>query len=135
MERFVGLPAKTLTRAKTLSYASYAGYDFRFLNSLYPLLNLDDTPVVRYGKDPSLALTAKGISKTYTKTDMCGPPASFTSFFRNPGYIHDVLLTNLTSSSDYFYSYGSFKVRCWLQVLFNGFKCNKLRTVNSSIFK
>ena len=71
---------------------------------------------MRYGKDPSLPLTAKGISKTYTKTDMCGPPASFTSFFRNPGYIHDVLLTNLTASSDYFYSYGSFKVRCWLQV-------------------
>ena len=73
-------------------------------------LNLDDIPVVSYGKDPSLRLTAKGTSKTYTKTDMCGPPASLNGF-SNPGYIHDVLLTNLTPSSDYFYSYGSSKVR------------------------
>ena len=63
-----------------------------------------------YGKDPSLRLTAKGTSKTYTKTDMCGPPASLNGF-SNPGYIHDVLMTNLTPSSDYFYSYGSSKVR------------------------
>lgn len=72
---------------------------------------LDDPPVVHYGKDSSLRFTATGTSKTYQKTDMCGPPASLNGF-SSPGYIHDVLLTGLTPSTQYFYSYGSSKVCC-----------------------
>ena len=70
---------------------------------------LDDTSVVHYGTDSSVRMTAKGTSKTYNQSDMCGPPASLRGFI-SPGYIHDVLLTNLTPASQYFYSYGSFKV-------------------------
>ena len=73
----------------------------------------DETPVVYYGKDPSLLkFRATGTSKTYQRSDMCGPPASLWICFRNPGYIHDVLLTGLTPSIQYFYSYGSSEV-CW----------------------
>ncbi|XP_058961900.2 uncharacterized protein [Pocillopora verrucosa] len=71
----------------------------------------DETPVVYYGKDPSLLkFRATGTSKTYQRSDMCGPPASLWICFRNPGYIHDVLLTGLTPSIQYFYSYGSSEI-------------------------
>ncbi|XP_068710159.1 uncharacterized protein [Montipora foliosa] len=69
----------------------------------------DDGPVVHYGKDASMGFKANGTSKTYNKNDMCGPPAS-TDGFSDPGYIHDVLLTGLSPSSQYFYSYGSSKM-------------------------
>ena len=56
-----------------------------------------------------MGFKAEGSSKTYKKSHMCGPPAS-TNGFTDPGYIHDVLLTDLSPSSQYFYSYGSSKV-------------------------
>ena len=70
---------------------------------------VDDPPIVHYGTDSLLRLTARGTTTTYKNTDMCGTPASSQGFF-SPGYIHDVLLTDLSPSSQYFYSYGSSKV-------------------------
>ncbi|XP_015775723.1 PREDICTED: probable inactive purple acid phosphatase 2 [Acropora digitifera] len=69
----------------------------------------DDIPVVHYGKTSLMFFKAEGSSKTYKKSHMCGPPAS-TNGFTDPGYIHDVLLTDLSPSSQYFYSYGSSKM-------------------------
>ena len=65
-------------------------------------------PVVHYGlnKD-NLTHSAGGISKKYTIFDMCGPPANDSDFFLDPGFLHDVLLTDLTPKKTYYYKYGS----------------------------
>jgi len=41
---------------------------------------------------------------------MCAEPANDVNAFVDPGYIHDVLLTNLKPGTRYYYSYGSGKV-------------------------
>jgi len=41
---------------------------------------------------------------------MCAEPANDINAFVDPGYIHDVLLTNLLPGNRYYYSYGSVKV-------------------------
>ena len=65
------------------------------------------TPVVLYGHSPTdLKYTATGSWRSYTNKDMCGPPANLTTFFLHPGYLHDVLLTNLESNTRYFYRCG-----------------------------
>ena len=70
----------------------------------------EDTPIVHYGTDPSVMSVVKGnISKTYTADDMCAAPANSAQFV-DPGFIHDVLLTNLEPGTRYYYSYGSEKV-------------------------
>ena len=82
-----------------------------FCSTLYSrfVFLLADPPIVHYGTDSSLRFTAEGTSTTYKNTDMCGPPASSQGFF-SPGFIHDVLLTGLSASTQYLYSYGSSKV-------------------------
>ena len=66
------------------------------------------TPVVYYGLSRNeLNLSATGISKTYTISDLCGPPANTSIFFINPGFLHDVLLTNLEPKITYYYMFGS----------------------------
>ena len=66
------------------------------------------TPVVYYGLSrDNLTLSATGTSKTYTISDLCGPPANDSSFFVDPGSLHDVLLTNLKPKTMYYYKYGS----------------------------
>lgn len=93
-------------------HLSFKSHHLRLRNTEMVFFS-DETPVVYYGKDPSLLkFRATGTSKTYQRSDMCGPPASLWICFRNPGYIHDVLLTGLTPSIQYFYSYGSSEV-CW----------------------
>ena len=82
---------------------------------------------MHYGKKSSMDFKAKGSSKTYKKSDMCGPPAS-TNGFTDPGYIHDVLLTDLSPSSQYFYSYGSSKVSGYLV------KLNKRSSLQTSLY-
>ncbi|GAM17445.1 hypothetical protein SAMD00019534_006200, partial [Acytostelium subglobosum LB1] len=68
----------------------------------------DDTPYVYYGDSPNtLSLVASGTSKTYNITHMCDSPANDPRFFRNPGFIHDVVMTGLKESSQYYYSFGS----------------------------
>ena len=70
-----------------------------------------ETSTVQYWTDPSAKSVAEGkISKTYTAADMCSEPATDVHAFIDPGYIHDVLLTNLTPGTKYYYSYGSMKV-------------------------
>ncbi|CAI8039862.1 Probable inactive purple acid phosphatase 9 [Geodia barretti] len=65
-------------------------------------------PVVYYGLSrDNLTLSATGTSKTYTISDLCGPPANDSSFFVDPGSLHDVLLTNLKPKTMYYYKYGS----------------------------
>ncbi|XP_064391290.1 uncharacterized protein LOC135339098 [Halichondria panicea] len=61
-------------------------------------------PTVHYGRLPdNLNLKATGISRTYAASDMCGPPANMSAYFINPGYLHDVLLTDLTPNTQYYY--------------------------------
>jgi len=67
------------------------------------------TPFVQYGTDPNaLNGMATGTSHTYAADDMCGPPANVTGArnFRDPGQIHDVLITGLVPQTTYYYQYG-----------------------------
>ena len=67
----------------------------------------DATSIVKYGTNPYDWITVtSNVSKTYTANDMCAPPANGPSFV-DPGFIHDVLLRNLTPGSRYYYTYGS----------------------------
>ena len=69
----------------------------------------DKTPLVLYGLDKAIKNMKEGTSKTYSASDMCNNPASGVKF-HDPGYIHDVLLTDLKPSMTYYYSYGSAEV-------------------------
>ena len=65
-------------------------------------------PVVFYGTNTdNLTLSVSGISRTYALSDFCGPPANDSVNFLDPGYLHDVLLTDLQPKSTYFYKFGS----------------------------
>ena len=66
-------------------------------------------PTVKYGlcDKGELDRTARGVSRTYAASDMCGPPANLSHHFVHPGYIHDVLLTALEPNIRYCYRYGS----------------------------
>lgn len=65
------------------------------------------TPTVFYGYSQSnLNFSRTGSSKTYKATDMCGPPANMSLYFMDPGFLHDVLLTNLLPNTMYYYMYG-----------------------------
>jgi hypothetical protein len=72
------------------------------------------TPLVRYGTQPAAKqpypFLAKGSSTTYAAADFCGPPANQTAqaWFRDPGFMHHVLMTNLLpDGSRYYYSVGN----------------------------
>ena len=69
------------------------------------------------------------ISKTYTADDMCAAPANSAQFV-DPGFIHDVLLTNLEPGTRYYYSYGSEKVRVGFLELIYGYFNNLFIKVN-----
>lgn len=67
---------------------------------------------VRYGKTKSLEMTqTKFTFKTYKASDMCETLANTTGFW-DPGFIYDVLLTDLEPNTRYFYSCGSEEVGC-----------------------
>lgn len=100
-------PMKELGGIDNFIFSTRGSSNSRFCDFVFAS---DDPPVVHYGTRPSyLGSIATGTSKTYKKTDMCGPPASLSGF-SNPGFIHDVLITGLIPSTQYFYSYGSYKV-------------------------
>jgi hypothetical protein len=67
-------------------------------------------PTVHYWlcdqENSSNAQVAMGISKTYSKSDMCGSPATGKGY-RDPGFIHTAIMTHLQSNQDYCYIYGS----------------------------
>ena len=68
----------------------------------------DSIPTVRYGHSNDLLnYKLTGTSKTYSSTDMCGPPAAVPKNFINPGFTHDVLLSKLQPNSHFYYQFGS----------------------------
>jgi hypothetical protein len=74
-----------------------------FVNSVIVFFCIDETPMVKFGRtEAELNLVCKGKSQTYTANDFC----SLQGKFIDPGYIHDVLLTNLQPSKVYYYSCG-----------------------------
>uniref|UniRef100_M4B968 Purple acid phosphatase n=1 Tax=Hyaloperonospora arabidopsidis (strain Emoy2) TaxID=559515 RepID=M4B968_HYAAE len=71
-----------------------------------------EIPVVKYGLDASaLDQQAEGKSKTYTAAHLCSYPANHSSqqWFRDPGYMHRVVLKGLNLGTRYFYKFGSDK--------------------------
>ena len=64
---------------------------------------------------------------------MCGFPADSIIAFRDPGFIHDGLLTDLQPATLYFYSFGSPKV-CQIKFLWNLFGCKAKRSMYKIIF-
>ena len=64
----------------------------------------------------------KVLVHTYTADSMCQAPANSNGFW-HPGFIYDVLLTNLTANTRYYYSYGTEDV-----------SANWLYTVNTLFF-
>ncbi|KAF1319985.1 Calcineurin-like phosphoesterase, partial [Globisporangium splendens] len=68
------------------------------------------TPQARYGLSASeLTNYAEGTSTTYKASDMCHAPATTTAqrLFRDPGFMHKVVLTKLKPGEYYFYQYGN----------------------------
>ena len=64
------------------------------------------TPTVRYGMSPDGLTSSKtGNTTSYIRQDMCGPPANSYGWI-DPGTMNNVVLTNLTPSTTYYYSYG-----------------------------
>jgi len=53
----------------------------------------------------SMLNSATGVSTTYDRSDMCGPPANTTGWF-HPGWFHYVIITGLDPGKRYFYRYG-----------------------------
>ncbi|KYQ90071.1 hypothetical protein DLAC_08655 [Tieghemostelium lacteum] len=68
----------------------------------------NSVPTVFYGlSSDNLSQTATGISLTYTINDMCAAPANSTDYWRDPGYIHDAVMTGLSPLTKYYYYFGS----------------------------
>ncbi|KAL4140320.1 hypothetical protein PRNP1_014605 [Phytophthora ramorum] len=66
-------------------------------------------PVVKYGESPqNLDSQATGTSTTYGAGDMCHPPATTLGqrSFRDPGFMHTVIMTDLKPDTYYYYQYG-----------------------------
>lgn len=64
---------------------------------------------VKYGlSQDNLQYVASGTSDTYSKEDMlnCERNSYAVSYFIDPGFIHNVLLTNLKSNTKYYYRVG-----------------------------
>lgn len=68
------------------------------------------TPQVQWGPEPGkLPHTTPADSHTYTRGEMCGPPAN-SSGWMDPGLLHVAKLTGLVPGSRYYYRFGD-KVR------------------------
>ena len=65
-------------------------------------------PIVLYGtSSDNLNMKSEGHWTTYKASDMCADPANLDINFIDPGYLHDVLLTDLKPRTTYFYKFGS----------------------------
>ena len=63
-------------------------------------------PTVHYGTSSgSLTSTVTGNTTTYTRQDMCGAAANSYGWIE-PGTMNNVILTKLTPSTTYYYTYG-----------------------------
>jgi len=64
------------------------------------------SPTVHYGTSSgSLTSTMTGNTTTYTRQDMCGAAANSYGWI-DPGTMNNVILTNLTPSTTFYYTYG-----------------------------
>ena len=80
----------------------------------YLFFSVDSGVQVRYGKTKSLEMTqTKFTFRTYKASDMCESNANTTGFW-DPGFIYDVLLTDLKPNTRYYYSCGSKEVYPWI---------------------
>ncbi|CAH0515206.1 unnamed protein product [Peronospora belbahrii] len=67
------------------------------------------TPIAKYGENPQdLKLEATGTTTTYGAHDMCQGPANVIGQwgFRDPGYMHTVIMTDLKPNTYYYYQFG-----------------------------
>lgn len=64
-------------------------------------------PSLNYGTDPKNLNNSilRVLTTTYKSTDMCGEPATTTGW-RDPGYMHSALITDLTPNTLYYYQVG-----------------------------
>ncbi|PRW45579.1 Metallo-dependent phosphatase [Chlorella sorokiniana] len=63
-------------------------------------------PAVRWGTaSGSLQHSAAGDSLTYSRAEMCGPPAN-DSGWMEPGWLHGAVMSGLQPATRYFYQYG-----------------------------
>ena len=75
-------------------------------------------PSVRLGKSASSFIVHfYGTSTTYHNSDLCHAPANQTAqqWFRDPGFLHTIKMTNLAPNMLYFYQYGN-DVQGWSSV-------------------
>lgn len=69
------------------------------------------SPTVRWGPARgAMQHSAAGDSQTYSRADMCGPPAN-ASGWMEPGWLHGAVMTGLLPATRYVYQYGD-EVRC-----------------------
>jgi len=69
-----------------------------------------NTPSVRFGSEPNnLDMVVNGTTSTYGASNLCNYPANETAqvWFRDPGYIHRVLLSGLEYATVYYYQFGN----------------------------
>ncbi|POM67510.1 Calcineurin-like phosphoesterase [Phytophthora palmivora] len=67
------------------------------------------TPMVKYGENPQdLKFHAEGTTTTYGADDLCHEPANVLGqrAFRDPGFMHTVIMTDLKPDTYYYYQYG-----------------------------
>jgi len=66
----------------------------------------ENVPIVQYGISRSLNMFANGTSHTYNSTQLCDN-WMLPMYWIDPGNMHDVVMTNLEPSTNYFYRYGN----------------------------
>lgn len=82
-------------------------------NEMVVMFNSDSNatePMVRYGLSrEALDRYASGTWTTYEAKDMCHRPATIVSQwrFRNPGFMHKVIMSDLHSGTRYYYQFGN----------------------------
>lgn len=95
------------------------------------------TPTVRYGMSPDGLTSSKtGNTTSYIRQDMCGPPANSYGWI-DPGTMNNVVLTNLTPSTTYYYSYGdpvSLRTLSYGTQALNRKQCSALHVRSASNF-
>ena len=64
------------------------------------------SPEVRWGSKPGqYPFKAVASTLTYTKEDLCGPPANVQGWL-DPGALHKAVMTDLDAGQRYYYIYG-----------------------------
>eukprot|EP01006_Ploeotia_vitrea_P031256 TRINITY_DN63577_c1_g3_i1.p1 TRINITY_DN63577_c1_g3~~TRINITY_DN63577_c1_g3_i1.p1 ORF type:complete len:592 (+),score=290.91 TRINITY_DN63577_c1_g3_i1:201-1778(+) len=77
---------------------------------LYTSGSKDNAPQARWGlSETTLSESASGTSRTYAASDMCNMPSNVTAqqLFRDPGFMHAVLIKGLKPHTRYYYQFGN----------------------------